>query len=106
MVAMLLASSALPQELEISLISVTYGNVGVQDCLRNVISLFHHIEKEIAWREKEGRTIGFEALRKSKPLVAVGPEHPLADDLLMADYFRELQCSVKRYMGQSLTNTS
>ena len=85
---MLLASSALPEELEVLLISVTYGNVGVQDCLRNVVSLFHHIEKEVAWRESQGRSTGFEALRKRKPLVAVGPEHPLADDMLMADYFR------------------
>jgi len=87
--ALLLAASALPEELEILLISVTYGNVGVQDCLRNVVSLFYHVEKEIEWRGSQGRSLGFDALRKYKPLVAVGPEHPLADEMLMADYFRE-----------------
>lgn len=87
--AMLLAFSALPEELQVLLISVTYGNIDVQNCLRNVISLFHHIEQEIAWRESVGRHPGFETLRKSKPVVAVGPEHPLADNMLMADFFRK-----------------
>lgn len=86
--AMLLAFSALPAELEVLLISVTYGNVDLQNCLRNVVTLFHHIEMEIAWRKDQGRAVGFEALRRSPPLVAVGPEHPLADEMLMADYFR------------------
>ena len=70
--AMMLAFSALPSELEVLLISVTYGNIDVQNCLRNVISLFHHVEQEIA-----------------KPFVAVGPDHPLADQMLMADFFRK-----------------
>ena len=70
------------------LISVTYGNIDVQNCLRNVVSLFHHIEKEIAWREKIGKDLGFQTLRESKPVVAVGPDHPLADTMLMADFFR------------------
>lgn len=86
---MLLACSALPSELQVLLISVTYGNIDVQNCLRNVVSLFHHIEKEIAWRKDNGRNPGFETLQKSKPLVAVGPDHPLADTMLMADFFRE-----------------
>ena len=87
--AMLLAFSALPEELEVLLIAVTYGNIDVQNCLRNVISLFHHVEKEVSWRESVGRNPGFETLRKSKPIVAVGPEHPLADTMLMADFFRK-----------------
>jgi len=87
--AILLACACLSEELEILLISVTYGNVDVQNCLRNVISLFYHVEKELAWRKSQGRSVGFDTLRKSKPLVAVGPEHPLSDDMLMADYFRK-----------------
>jgi hypothetical protein len=90
--AMLLALAASPEDLEVILISVTYGNIDVQNCLRNVVSLFHHIEKEIEWRKANGRPVGFEALTKTKPLVAVGPEHPLADEMLMADYFRESNC--------------
>lgn len=29
-------------------------------------------------------------MRSSKPLVAIGADHPLEDELLMADYFRKL----------------
>ena len=74
---MLLAFSALPDELQVLLISVTYGNIDVENCLRNVVSLFHHVEKEIAWRRNQGRKVGFETLLRSKPLVAVGADHPL-----------------------------
>lgn len=85
---MLLACSALPDELQVLLISVTYGNIDVMNCLRNVVSLFHHVGKEVEWRKAQGRPAGFETLLKSNPLVAVGPEHPLADQMLMADFFR------------------
>lgn len=71
------------------LLSITYGNIDVQNCLRNIVSLFHHVEKEMAWRKAQRRDVGFQTLQKSKPLVAVGPEHPLADQILMADFFRE-----------------
>ncbi|KAF7187296.1 Uncharacterized protein HII31_11384 [Pseudocercospora fuligena] len=50
-------------------------------------SLFFHVEKEIEWRKSQGKPLGFDGLRKQKPLVAIGPEHPLADQLLMADFF-------------------
>lgn len=86
--ALLLALAASPEDIEILLISLTYGNVDVANCLRNTVSLFHHIEKEIAWRRQNGRHVGFECLSRSKPLVAVGAEQPLADQLMMADYFR------------------
>lgn len=58
-------------------------------CLRNVVSLFHVLEKELAWRKEAGRPIGFDTLRNTKPIVAVGAEHPLEDETLMADYFRK-----------------
>ncbi|GAB7348485.1 hypothetical protein MBLNU459_g6893t2 [Dothideomycetes sp. NU459] len=85
--AMLLAFSASPEELEVLLISLTFGNIDVPNCLRNAVSLFHTLEKEIAWRTEGGKDVGFETLRKSKPIVAVGAEEPLADQLMMADYF-------------------
>lgn len=85
---MLLALSASPEELEVLLLSVTYGNIDVQNCLRNVVSMFFHIEKEIEWRQAQGKPLGFDALRKTKPIVAVGSEHPLTDQMLMADFFR------------------
>ena len=57
-------------------------------CLRNVVALFHVLEKELAWRKATGRPEGYGAMRASRPLVAVGPEHSLDDECLMADYFR------------------
>ena len=86
---MLLAFSATPKEIEVLLISLTFGNIDVQNCLRNAVSLFHHIEREIDWRSKSGKNLGFETLRASKPLVAVGAEEPRAEQLMMADFFRK-----------------
>ncbi len=69
---------------------MTYGNIDLHNCLRNVISLFHHVNKEIAWRESVGRRLGFETLRSSKPVVvAIGPEQPLAENASMVDFFRK-----------------
>ncbi|KAJ9157420.1 Pyrimidine-specific ribonucleoside hydrolase RihA [Pleurostoma richardsiae] len=85
--ALLLALAAHPEELEVVMISVTYGNVPLLSCLRNVVALFHVIEKENAWRKANGKPEGFESLKTFKPIVAVGAEHPLDDDELMADHF-------------------
>jgi inosine-uridine nucleoside N-ribohydrolase len=85
--AMLLALSASQEELDLAMISVTYGNVPLQSCLRNVVAMFHVLEKEMAWRKSNGKAEGFESMRASKPIVAVGPEHPLEEETLMADYF-------------------
>ncbi|KAI2616485.1 nucleoside hydrolase [Hypoxylon sp. NC1633] len=85
--AMLLALASKPEELEVMLISVTYGNVSLESCLRNVVGLFHVLDHEMEWRKSQGKSLGFEALRTYKPIVAVGPEHPLEDEILMADSF-------------------
>lgn len=85
--AMLLALSSSPEDLEVQLISITFGNVEVKGCLRNVISMFHVIEKEIHWRRQNGRPEGFEALKRCKPLVAIGADKPLGEQMIMADYF-------------------
>ncbi|KAK2626153.1 hypothetical protein QTJ16_004415 [Diplocarpon rosae] len=85
--AILLALAAKPEELEILLLSITYGNVEVDSCLRNAVALFHVVEKEREWRRARGQLEGFEAMVSSKPLVAIGPEHPLEETILMADYF-------------------
>ncbi|KUJ20279.1 inosine-uridine preferring nucleoside hydrolase-like protein [Mollisia scopiformis] len=85
--AMLLALAAKPEELEVLLLSVTYGNVEVQSCLRNVVALFHVLEKEMEWRRARGQLEGFGCMTSSKPIVAVGADHPLEDEILMADYF-------------------
>ncbi|OCL04251.1 nucleoside hydrolase, partial [Glonium stellatum] len=85
--AMLLAFSAKPEELEVLLLSVTFGNIDVQSCLRNIVTLFHFIEKERKWRKSNGLPEGFETLNACKPIVAVGAEEPLADQMMMADFF-------------------
>lgn len=66
---------------------LTFSNA--TSCLRNTVALFHVIQKELEWREANGRPLGFEAMRKSKPIVAVGPDHPLEEEELMADFFRK-----------------
>lgn len=87
--AMLLAFSAIPDELQVLMLSVTYGNVDVESCLKNVVSLFYHIEKDLEWREQSGRSLGFDTLRKHRPIVAAGASRPLAEQMLMADFFRK-----------------
>jgi hypothetical protein len=37
-------------------------------CLRNVVTLFHYIEKEREWRKANGRPAGFETLDARKPI--------------------------------------
>lgn len=85
--AILLALSAKAEELEVVLISVTFGNVQVRSCLRNVVAIFHILDQELRWRRENGRLEGFEGMTKYKPTVAVGAGEPLHEQLLMADYF-------------------
>lgn len=85
--AILLALSATAEELEIVLISVTFGNVEVRSCLRNVVATYQILEKELQWRRKNGRPEGFEGMTQYKPIIAVGADEPLHEQLLMADYF-------------------
>ncbi|KAL2042845.1 hypothetical protein N7G274_004605 [Stereocaulon virgatum] len=49
--------------------------------------MFNIIEKEITWRKYQGLPEGFEAIKRCKPLVAVGAEGPLGGQTLMADYY-------------------
>lgn len=85
--AMLLAFSAPSSSLEVLLISLTFGNVDVRSCLRNVVAIFHILENELAWRKSTGRSVGFEGVTKFKPLVAIGADEPLQDKIESADYF-------------------
>ncbi|KAI9738646.1 MAG: hypothetical protein M1834_008151 [Cirrosporium novae-zelandiae] len=85
--AILLALTAKPEELEVLMLSLTFGNVPVKSCLQNVVSMFHVIEKELEWRRQHGKPEGFETLRAVKPIVAVGAHEPLGDQLLMEDFF-------------------
>jgi inosine-uridine nucleoside N-ribohydrolase len=85
--ALLLTLSAQPEEAELLLISLTFGNIEVRSCLRNVVSMFHVLEREMQWRREQGRPEGFGALRACRPVVAVGAEDPLEDQKMLADYF-------------------
>lgn len=86
--AILLALSASSEEVEVLLISLTFGNVDIDNCLRNTVSLFHHVEKELEWRRQTDRPTGFSSLENSKPIIAIGADQPLADQRMLADYFR------------------
>ncbi|KAK8880117.1 Inosine/uridine-preferring nucleoside hydrolase domain-containing protein [Apiospora arundinis] len=87
MLAMLLALSSSPEDLELVMLSVTYGNVNLNSCLKNTVAMFHVLDKEMEWRKSQGRPLGFEALRAYKPIVAIGPEHALEEEILMEDGF-------------------
>lgn len=60
-----------------------------------MVALFHVLEKEMDWRRARGQLEGFDCMKASKPLVAVGADHPLEDDILMADYFRKRQSNLQ-----------
>ena len=57
-------------------------------CLRNVVALFHVLEKEMAWRASAGKP-AYGALGAYRPIVAVGAEHALEDEKLVEDHFRK-----------------
>ncbi|KAL8782730.1 MAG: hypothetical protein Q9213_005154 [Squamulea squamosa] len=42
--------------------------------------MFHVIEKEMRWRKDNGRPEGFDALKRSKPVIAVGADEPLGGE--------------------------
>ena len=77
--AILLALAAGTQDnLRILLISVTFGNVDVRSCLRNVVSIFHVLDRELEWRKAQQLDLGFETARDHPPVkVAVGAEGPV-----------------------------
>jgi inosine-uridine nucleoside N-ribohydrolase len=85
--ALLLAFAAKAEDLEVLLVSLTFGNVDVRSCLRNAVAIFHVLEKELQWRREQGKPAGFEGITKYKPLVAIGADEPLQDKIESADYF-------------------
>lgn len=61
----------------------------LDSCLRNTLALFHVIEKEIEWRKSTGRSEGFEVMKSHKPIVALGADRPLQDEIATAEHIRE-----------------
>ena len=84
----MLALTAKADEIEILLISLTYGNVEIPKCLKNVLALFNIIDLELDYRKKHDLPIGFETLLKSPPIVACGADKPLETELIIASYYR------------------
>ncbi|QYT02258.1 Nucleoside hydrolase [Trichoderma simmonsii] len=68
-IAMLLAFNANLEQLEVMLISVVHGNVA-----------------EIEWRKSTGRSEGFEVMKSHKPIVALGADRPLQDEIATAEH--------------------
>jgi hypothetical protein len=64
------------------------SDTAAPSCLRNVVALFHVLEKEMAWRAARGKAT-YGALHAYKPIVAVGAQHALEDEELVADHFRK-----------------
>ncbi|KAJ9607897.1 hypothetical protein H2200_007976 [Cladophialophora chaetospira] len=85
--ALLLALSAKATDLEVLAITLTFGNVDVRSCLRNVVAIFHILDKELSWRKAHSKPVGFEGITKFKPIVAIGADEPLQDRIESADYF-------------------
>lgn len=84
--AILYALAAKSDDLEVLLLSLTHGNVDVQSCLRNAVAIFHVLEKELAWRRANNIPEGFEGIRHFKPLIAIGADEPLQDQI-ESDFF-------------------
>jgi hypothetical protein len=63
-------------------------------CLKNAVALFHIIEKEIEWRQARGQLEGFQTMKAFKPIISVGPEHPLEEEELKFDNFRRFSTRV------------
>ncbi|KAL1954236.1 hypothetical protein VTO42DRAFT_1469 [Malbranchea cinnamomea] len=85
--ALLLALSSKAEEIQVLMISLTFGNIDVKNCLRNTVSMFHVVEREMEWRRQHGLPEGFESLKAHRPLIAVGAERTLDEQTLLADYF-------------------
>ncbi|KAL4766318.1 putative nucleoside hydrolase [Aspergillus foveolatus] len=85
--ALLLAFAQKAEDVEVLLVSLTFGNVEVKSCLRNVVSMFHILEREMKWRRENNKPEGFDTLRAHPPIVALGAEDPLDDQKMLADYF-------------------
>ncbi|KAM7209331.1 pyrimidine-specific ribonucleoside hydrolase RihA [Naviculisporaceae sp. PSN 640] len=87
--ALLLALSAKPEDLEVAMISVTYGNVPRTSTAKNALSMFHVLYHELKWREKHGKDSNktYGALKAYKPLIALGAQHALEEKLHAKDGF-------------------
>lgn len=90
MTAMLLAMAVLPTAMEVVLFTAVFGNVGMEKSLKNIVSMFYILCREMGWREERGLPLGFEAFRTFKPLVSLGSRHALGKPVVtQTDGFRK-----------------
>ncbi|KAE8383714.1 Inosine/uridine-preferring nucleoside hydrolase domain-containing protein [Aspergillus bertholletiae] len=115
--AILLALSSRPEEVEVALISVTYGNVPLQKCMRNLVTLFKVLEEEQAWRARQGKAPLYATMPANKPIFYDQdglhgvhdklPHFSMSDDSWKALFSPELTTTTRRPNDQSNTpNTS
>ncbi len=64
--------------------------------------MFHVIENEIQWRKDHGRPEGFDTLRRSKPIVAVGEDEPLGGERMKAAYYRMFNPFLARHSRRTI----
>lgn len=58
-------------------------------CLRNAVSMFEIMEREMVYRKENGIQPGFESLVACKPMLAVGAATPLEGQDVVEDGFRK-----------------
>ena len=76
-IAILLALASPATDLEVLMLSAVSGNVDVRTCLRNLVAVFHILNKEIQWRKSQGMTPGYEGVTAYKPIISIGANEPL-----------------------------
>ena len=82
MTALLFAMAALPATMQVLLITAVFGNVHVEQSIRNIVTLFNVLSLEMSWREERGVDLGFDAFRTYQPLVSVGSKRALGESLI------------------------
>lgn len=62
-----------PEKLQVLLITLSHGNVGVEPCLKNLVALFSVLEKERDFRRRNG----LQEVDFGRPVVALGANKPM-----------------------------
>ena len=76
MLALMLLLTTDVADTELRMISLTYGNCSLADTLRNVLSLFHIVQKENEWRKKANLS----PFTNQRPIIHLGSSSALPTD--------------------------
>jgi len=77
MIGLLMAMAAAPTVLQVVAITTVFGNVNVENSLRNVIAMFYILWQELAWRENRGGEFIYEGFKSSRPVITLGSGHAI-----------------------------